>query len=298
MSNFIFNDNFNGKVNEHAVNQKATEKKRLSVALVICAALMAFAGLMVFGAGLFNFLDKDSTQKITYISSNQQSENFSPMVAEENSLVNVIDRVKDSVVEISSKAGNLRGSGVIVGKYDGIDENDGYYVITSAHIVKGDVKNTYVPTVVKLNDGTTYSAELAVLDEKSDIAVLKINEPKKELVCATWADPSEEPSLGEQVIAIGSPVGVTIGYLSATKREMSVNGTKMDLIQTDGALTHGNSGGALFNRSGALIGISNARVEDENSSGLGFAVPHNVAYSVYNSVDNRFSHALLSLIKN
>lgn len=298
MSNFIFNDNFSGKAEGHEISGKAAEKKRLSVALIVCASLIAFAGLMVFGGGLLNYLDDDTAQKITYVSGTPSSHDFSAIEADESSLVNVINRIKDSVVEISSKAGTVRGSGVIVGKYDGEGKNDGYYIVTSAHVVQGDIRSTYIPTVAKLTDGTSYSTELAIVDEKTDIAVLKISEPEKELVCATWASPSTELNLGEQVIAIGSPVGVTIGYLSATKREMSVNGTKMNLIQTDGALTYGNSGGALFNRNGALIGISNARVSSENTNGLGFAIPYDVAYGVYNSVDKEASHALLSLIKN
>ena len=295
MSNYIYNDNFGSKGPEHFnVYYKTTEKRRTPISLYICTALIVFAGLCVLGGGIFNYMAQNQTHKITYIAQSDvdQTIDASPLVTgggEQASLVEVIASVKDSVVEISSIAGNGRGSGVIVGKFDGSQSNDGYYVITNAHVIQGDLRNTYIPTVATLTDGTKYKTEFLALDEKNDIAVLKIYESKRELTCAAWAEPGTELFLGEEVIAIGNPMGVfggtvTIGHLSALHREMVVNGHKMSLIQTDAAVNPGNSGGALFNRHGALIGIVNAKIADEKVEGLGFAIPYDVAFEAYNNM--------------
>lgn len=294
MSNYIYNDNFGSREPEHFnVYYKTTTKKRTPFSLIVCTAMIVFAGLLVFGGGLFNYLASNSTHKVTYVNAvdSQVNTDLSQLMANngQTSLVNVIASVKDSVVEISSIAGNGRGSGVIVGKFDANDGNDGYYIITNAHVIQGEIRNTYIPTVATLTDGTKYKTEFLALDEKSDIAVLKIYESTRELTCAAWADEGTELHLGEEVIAIGNPMGVfggtvTIGHLSALSREMVVGGHKMHLIQTDAAVNPGNSGGALFNKNGALIGIVNAKIADEKVEGLGFAIPYDVAYNVYNSL--------------
>lgn len=291
MSNYIYNDNFGSKGPEHFnVYYKTTEKRRTPISLYICTALIVFAGLCVLGGGIFNYMAQSQTHKITYIAQSdvQSDVNAKPLTTTEQApLVDVIASVKDSVVEISSIAGSGRGSGVIVGKFDGNGDNDGYYVVTNAHVIQGDLRNTYIPTVATLTDGTKYKTEFLALDEKTDIAILKIYESKRELTCAAWAKQGTELSLGEEVIAIGNPMGifggtVTIGHLSALHREIVVNGHKMNLIQTDAAVNPGNSGGALFNRSGALIGIVNAKIADEDVEGLGFAIPYDVAFEAYN----------------
>ena len=293
MSNYIYNDNFGGNEPEHFnVYYKTTEKKRVPFALIVCTALIVLAGLLVFSGGLLNYLAQNQTHKITYIAQSdvQTDVNAKPLTTtEQTPLVDVIASVKDSVVEISSIAGNGRGSGVIVGKFDGNGGNDGYYVVTNAHVIQGDIRNTYIPTVATLTDGTKYKTEFLALDETTDIAILKIYEEKRELTCAAWAEPGTELFLGEEVIAIGNPMGVfggtvTIGHLSALHREMVVNGHKMSLIQTDAAVNPGNSGGALFNRHGALIGIVNAKIADEKVEGLGFAIPYDVAFEAYNNM--------------
>ena len=285
MSNYIYNDNF-GKEPEHFnVYYKAVEKKRTSVSQVVCTTLIVLAGLLVFLGGLFNYLAKNQTSNTVVVKPSGSSlSEASQLSASKNSLVDVISSVKDSVVEISSIAGNGRGSGVIVGKFAS-ENGNGYYIITNAHVIQGDIRNTYIPTVATLTDGTSYRTEFLALNNQIDIAVLKIYETK-ELVCAPWAQAGTELFLGEEVFAIGNPMGVlggtvTIGHLSALSREMLVGGNKMHLIQTDAAVNPGNSGGALFNSEGALIGIVNAKIADESIEGLGFAIPYDIAFKTY-----------------
>ncbi len=156
------------------------------------------------------------------------------------------------------------GSGVIL-------TADGY-IATCAHVVDGakSIK-------VTLNDDTSYDAMIIGTDTRNDIAIIKIE--AKNLTPAALGD-SEMLTVGEDVIAIGNPLGelrgtATSGIISAVRRTIEVEGNEMELVQTDAAISPGNSGGGLFNASGKLIGIVNAKVSDTSAEGLGFAIPVN-----------------------
>ena len=156
------------------------------------------------------------------------------------------------------------GSGVIL-------TEDGY-IATCAHVVEG------AKTVkVTLNDDTTYDATIVGTDDKNDIAIIKIDATG--LTPAIVGD-STTLTVGSEVIAIGNPLGelrgtATAGIISATHRTIEVEGQTMTLVQTDAAISPGNSGGGLFDASGKLIGIVNAKVSDSRAEGLGFAIPVN-----------------------
>lgn len=154
------------------------------------------------------------------------------------------------------------GSGIIL-------TSDGY-IVTCKHVVAG------AETIkVILNDDTEHEATLVGSDSRSDLAVIKIDATN--LSPATLGD-SDMLTVGEDVIAIGNPLGelrgtATSGIISALSREVTVENTSMKLIQTDAAISPGNSGGGLFNASGSLVGIVNAKASSSNSEGLGFAIP-------------------------
>ena len=156
------------------------------------------------------------------------------------------------------------GSGVIL-------TEDGY-IATCAHVVEG------AKTVkVTLNDDTAYDATIVGTDDKNDIAIIKIDATG--LTPAIVGD-STTLTVGSEVIAIGNPLGelrgtATAGIISATNRTIEVEGQTMTLVQTDAAISPGNSGGGLFDASGKLIGIVNAKVSDSRAEGLGFAIPVN-----------------------
>ena len=167
------------------------------------------------------------------------------------------------------------GSGVII-------TSDGY-IATCAHVVDG-AKNL----TVTLNDDTTYEAKVIGSDARNDIAIIKIE--AENLVPATLGD-SSMLTVGEDVIAIGNPLGelrgtATSGIISAVKRTITVEDNEMELIQTDAAISPGNSGGGLFNASGKLIGIVNAKVSSSDAEGLGFAIPINSVYKEINDLLN------------
>ena len=167
------------------------------------------------------------------------------------------------------------GSGVIL-------TSDGY-IATCAHVVDGAKKLT-----VTLNDDTAYEATIIGSDARNDIAIIKIE--AQNLVPATLGD-SSMLTVGEDVIAIGNPLGelrgtATSGIISAVKRTITVEDTEMELIQTDAAISPGNSGGGLFNASGKLIGIVNAKISSSSAEGLGFAIPINNVYQEINDLLN------------
>lgn len=160
------------------------------------------------------------------------------------------------------------GSGVIISA-------DGY-VLTNTHVIKGmnNIK-------VVLNDKREYPAKLVGSDEKSDIALLKID--AKDLPAAKIGSPNELKS-GEWVVAIGAPFGfensVTAGIVSAKNRTLPAD-NYMPFIQTDVAINPGNSGGPLFNLKGQVVGI-NSQIYSRSGGfmGISFAIPIDVAMNV------------------
>lgn len=171
---------------------------------------------------------------------------------------------------------NSEGSGII------IDSNG--YILTNYHVVEyADPKNSMsnkTTLEVFLSDGRQAMAEYIGGDQKSDLAVVKIN--MDNLIVAELGD-SDALEVGELAIAIGNPLGlefqgsVTVGVISALNRTITIDSRIMNLIQTDAAINPGNSGGALLNSKGEVIGINTAKVSLSGVEGLGFAIPTNDA---------------------
>ena len=164
--------------------------------------------------------------------------------------------------------------------------SDDGYILTNYHVISGASSVT-----VTMYDGSTYDAVIVGYDASNDIAVLKIE--------ATGLTPvvlgdSDTINVGDTVVAIGNPLGeltfsLTSGVVSALDREVTFSdGTRMDLIQTDCAINSGNSGGALFNLYGEVIGITNAKYSSGSSSAsidnIGFAIPLNTVRDIVASI--------------
>ena len=167
------------------------------------------------------------------------------------------------------------GSGVIL-------TEDGY-IATCAHVVEDATS-----IKVTLNDDTEYTATLVGSDKRNDVAIIKIDATN--LTPAQIGD-SDMLTVGEDVIAIGNPLGelrgtATSGIISALRRPVEIENVEMELVQTDAAISPGNSGGGLFNSSGKLIGIVNAKASDSNAEGLGFAIPINNVLTEINDLLN------------
>ena len=167
------------------------------------------------------------------------------------------------------------GSGVIISP-------DGY-IITNLHVVKNADK-----IEITTNSNQTFDAELVGSDDQNDIALLKINS-NEVLSYATFGD-SDSTQIGEWVLAVGNPFNlnstVTAGIISANSRNLDPSGrTTQSYIQTDAAVNPGNSGGALVNTKGELIGINTA-IQSQTGSYIGysFAVPSNIARKVIEDI--------------
>ena len=185
------------------------------------------------------------------------------------------------------------GSGIIISE-------DGY-IVTNNHVVSGSSSSSYsyyelseaTSVKVKLNSNTygsdaVFDAEIVGKDSQTDLAVLKID--KTGLTAAEFAD-SSQAVVGEFAMAVGSPLGldttVTTGIISAVNREVVSDGTKYICIQTDAAINSGNSGGALVNSEGKVIGINTLKLSGNGVEGIGFAIPIN---STLDIIDELIEH--------
>ncbi|NNG03268.1 MAG: DegQ family serine endoprotease [Inquilinus sp.] len=182
------------------------------------------------------------------------------------------DRREDERGQPGRQATSL-GSGFIV--------DPSGYVVTNNHVIEGADEITII-----LQDDTNLIAELVGVDEKTDIAVLKV-EPTRPLPSVRFGD-SDDMRVGDWVIAIGNPFGlggtVTAGIISAQQRNIN-SGPYDDFIQTDASINRGNSGGPMFDLQGDVIGINTAIYSPSGGSvGIGFAIPSKLAENVVNQI--------------
>lgn len=183
------------------------------------------------------------------------------------------------------------GSGIII-------STDGY-IMTNNHVVDSSSSSSSysyydlseaTSIKVKLNSDiygsdSTFDATVVGKDSKTDLAVLKID--KSGLTAAEFAN-SDEAVVGEFAMAVGSPLGldttVTTGIISAVNREVTSDGNTFTCIQTDAAINSGNSGGALVNSDGKVIGINTLKLSGSGVEGIGFAIPINSTLDVVNEL--------------
>jgi len=179
------------------------------------------------------------------------------------------------------------GSGIII-------RSDGY-ILTNNHVIESAMssgnkiaKNASIQVILPNQPDQFYDAKVIGRDEKTDIAVLKID--LSELPAAEIGN-SDELKVGELAVAIGNPAGlefmgsVTQGIISGLNRQIQVGtGQTLKVIQTDAAINPGNSGGALVNAKGQVIGVNTIKISGSNYEGLGFAIPINTAMEIANSL--------------
>ena len=193
--------------------------------------------------------------------------------------------VKSNFIQGLSQQASAEGSGIIM-------SSDGY-ILTNNHIINSSDSSIYYEVseaanvyVYLYNDTTPYEAKIIGTDEKTDLAVIKID--KDGLTPAELAD-SASVKIGEFAMAIGNPLGmqssVTSGIISAVNRTVeSSDGNTFTLIQTDAAINAGNSGGALINSEGKVIGINTLKLSGTGIEGMGFAIPINDTLNIYNDL--------------
>ncbi len=167
---------------------------------------------------------------------------------------------------------SLDGQTIEQGSGSGIILSTDGYVVTNQHVIEGASEVSVI-----LNTGEEFAATIVGSDETTDLAVLKIDAGSTQLTAAVLGD-STTTEVGELAVAIGNPLGqefsgtVTQGIISAVNRTMTVEGRQYNLIQTDAAINSGNSGGALINKYGEVIGINSVKLSEEGVEGMGFAI--------------------------
>ncbi len=292
----------------YTVEPETHKKRGAKTALAVIAG--ALAVLLLMGGIMFataNYISAQYEKRLNEIAAgNNMEENRSPsflppeedvkLVVSETpptpvkgevgdpdlSISDVVALVADTVVEIVTSEAYRNGLVYESGAGSGVIVNENGIILTNHHVVESASAIT-----VRLTNGNTYEASLVATDAESDLAILKI-EANETLSCVVF-EKSENVVAGETVIAIGNPLGllggtVTDGIVSATSREVNVEGGTMTLLQHNAAISPGNSGGALFNLRGKLIGIVNAKYSSDGAEGLGFAIPSDTVVKVYNDL--------------
>ncbi len=298
-----FNSNYRDEQPNHSYNYNSDEEKNKKdikklTFLIIVLFVICFAGMMWS-------ITRNNDDKVSKEKGNSNKSNVELKYTETNTsnksgtyvidVSEVVENVMPSIVAITSKTlvttgrygpsyygkeqyATGAGSGIIVGKTD-----NELMILTNKHVVEDAEKLS-----VKFINDKSVDATVKGYSSSKDIAIITIplssldEETLKKIKIATMGN-SNDLKVGNGVIAIGNALGygqsVTTGVISALNREVSIDGTTTNMIQTDAAINGGNSGGALLNSKGEVIGINSAKYSSSYSSssasieGMGFAIP-------------------------
>lgn len=289
---FIMKNNLFKEESVSTVKKEWSGKKAVTLALC-CALLGGVAG----GAGnymvasgrnqetaqdvpvstVMEGVREKAVLDVTYIDTGTEMTAAEVYAANVNSTVGITTSVTTNYWGFQTTSA-ASGSGFII--------SDDGYIITNYHVIDNSDSIS-----VSLYDGTVYEAELIGYDESNDIAVLKVE--AEGLVPVVVGD-SDSLNVGDSVLAIGNPLGeltfsLTSGAVSALDREVTLSDNiRMELIQTDCAINSGNSGGALFNLYGEVVGVTNAKYSSSRSGAsvdnIGFAIPINHVKEIVKSI--------------
>lgn len=259
--------------------------------------------LVLVGAILGSFMGPYANNLINgdeYQASNlNTNQAISINATEETNVENAVAKKSiQSVVGIQSTVKGTQNpffyTGDTVGIGSGVIVSEDGYILTNAHVVQQEGSELQVIFA----DTSTADASLVYYDDSLDLAVIKVD--KTGLPAISFAD-SDEVEIGDKAIAIGNPTGfnlqstLTSGYVSGLNRTITMsNGLDMTgLIQTDASINSGNSGGALLNKKGDLIGINTAKAG--NTDGIGFAIPSNTAKQIVDQIISKGSYTPIVL---
>lgn len=281
------------RVSSYEVGVKPAKQKTFGTGKLIAVfAIVAVIAILVGGVGGYfaaslrlsgNGANAQSTPSgggnvVMYESDSNGS--TSPVLDSGSTIADISNKVAPSVVEItteSAQSGGFMSQYITEGAGSGVIVSQDGYIVTNNHVIEGAKKITVI-----LKNGDSHEATLVGTDTLTDIAVIKIN--ASGLTPAVYGS-SAELNVGDFALAVGNPLGelggtVTDGIISALEREVVIDSVTMTLLQTNAAINPGNSGGGLFNASGELIGIVNAKAAGSDIEGLGFAIPIDIAKPV------------------
>lgn len=282
--------------------QKFNYSKNSNRKQIATTVVASFVSAVVGGAcalGVYVGLNKEPAKTIETSKANTGSfvETSNPNLSQV-SLTNYSDtaiyaaqKALPSMVSISVEYDvNYMGmKKAVAGSGSGVILSEDGYILTNNHVISSaDSSSFYQVSDAKsikvkiYGDDTEYSAEIIGTDSQTDLAVLKID--KTGLTPAELGD-SSSVQIGEFVLAIGNPYNldysVTAGIISALNREMTVENTTYNVIQADCAINSGNSGGALVNSKGEVIGITTLKLAGDGIEGVSFAIPVNETVPIY-----------------
>lgn len=282
--------------------QKFNYSKKSNKKQIATTVVASFVSAVVGGAcalGVYVGLNKEPAKALETSKANTGSfvETSNPNLSQV-SLTNYSDtaiyaaqKALPSMVSISVEYDvNYMGmKKAVAGSGSGIILSEDGYILTNNHVISSaDSSSFYQVSDAKsikvkiYGDDTEYSAEIIGTDSQTDLAVLKID--KTGLTPAELGD-SSSVQIGEFVLAIGNPYNldysVTAGIISALNREMTVENTTYNVIQADCAINSGNSGGALVNSKGEVIGITTLKLAGDGIEGVSFAIPVNETVPIY-----------------
>ncbi len=251
----------------------------LTVFVVVGLVISLVSGIvgMVIGGAIMSASYDD---KLAYANSiiNIETNNVEKNESEAGSASWVYEECRDSVVSITTKTSsgaNLgTGSGVFVNIQHQNATEPYAYIITANHVISGAGSIT-----VQTYDGRVYNATAIGGDSWSDIALIRIVVDQSSVYKPrTLATGTDYVKAGENIVVIGNPLGdltwsISTGVVSGLNREVYLDGYKMNLMQIDAAVNPGNSGGAVFDMHGNLVGIVNAKTVTTGVEGIGYAIP-------------------------
>lgn len=258
----------------------------LALIFIVCAALSVVGIFKGIGESNNAVFTAPSANVVLFKESKPDGANDESNFIDENgkyTTEGVANAVRPSVVEIYTYSDSLHTS--LLGTGSGIIISEDGYIVTNAHVLQSDGYHQVITC-----DDETYDAKIIGRDSKTDIAIVKIS--ASGLKAATLGD-SDEVVVGEQVMAIGNPAGlsgsVTDGIVSAVNRKIKADSTgfEMNCIQTNADISPGNSGGALVNMYGQVIGITSSKYVSSSYEGLGFAITINEAQPIIEELINQ-----------
>lgn len=317
------------RARKRAAAKAAGTHANFGVKLAKCASLAlvfglvagtAFEGSSYVAGNLFgtNNSEADAVpgedREVLKTNEDDNRQNTTPMSNVGDDVVSIVEESMPSIVSITNMSrvqyqnwfGQVQnyeipsaGSGIIVS-----EDDDYLYIATNNHVVASTTNAAGSTTTLSIQfcDNTTVAAEIKGTDASTDLAVVQVKKSELEpetlsaIKVATLGD-SDAMKVGSRAIAIGNALGygqsVTVGYISAVDREVtmedeSTNQTYTNsLIQTDAAINPGNSGGALLNTNGEVIGINSSKYSDTTVEGMGFAIPSNMAKPIIEDLITR-----------
>jgi serine protease Do len=292
---------------------KAKKKKRFGAFAKLVAAAMVFGiiaggvfqGYYLITASRAVRIEEESDADLLQVTEYTDTDATIPTSTSSGKVVSdvsdVVEKVMPSIVAINSTAktkvkdffgrqfeqeASSSGSGIIIAH-----NGSKLLIVTNNHVV-----NSATSIEIKFSDGTTAKATVKGSDANADLAVLSVDmdqlseETASKIKVATIGN-SDDMVPGDMVIAIGNALGygqsVTVGYVSAVDREITIEGLTLTLLQTDAAINPGNSGGALLNIRGEVIGINSVKFAAAQIEGMGYAIPISSAIPMINELMNR-----------